>query len=214
MSVVEISNRMAEVRQMAEADIKQVTAAIAIELQTRVVRSVQERSPSSGVAVRYGPLRVVNPAARGFPPNSLAMSGHLEAFDDGLRDFLLQDGGIGALVGSRVYVDMAPAGAAFPYLVLSLQSWRDDERSGGGRVEICYNVRAVVDADASGSRLAAQIASVVRARLDDSQPVIEGWGVSFCWHETAYRYIEMVEKRAYASAGGVYRLAALALETE
>jgi len=75
------------------------------------------------------------------------MTGHLEAFDDGLRDHLMQDAGIVVEVGDRVYVDMAPSGAAYPMIVLSMQGWRDDERSGPGRVEIRYNVRVVVNAE-------------------------------------------------------------------
>jgi hypothetical protein len=65
-----LSDRFPELRQMVDDDLKRAVAGVAIELQTRVVRSVQERSPSDGAVMRYGPRRVVNPAAKGFPPNT------------------------------------------------------------------------------------------------------------------------------------------------
>lgn len=53
-----------------EREADQMVRGVALELRNRVVRAIQERSPSDGPQTRYNPKRTVHPASKGFPPNT------------------------------------------------------------------------------------------------------------------------------------------------
>lgn len=129
----------------------------------------------------------------------------LSTFDAGLRNWLVADESLAAMVAGRVYHDLAPIGAAMPYVVITLQSSRDPERTPNDEIELTYNVKAV--AGTTGE--AVRVADAVRAALDSRRPEVAGWGVYWCKETSAFRFVEMIERTLIAYAGGLYRVGAI-----
>ncbi|MCU0464185.1 MAG: hypothetical protein MUF38_06410 [Anaerolineae bacterium] len=55
---------------IVESEAEAFVDGVALETQTRIVRNIQDRSPSSGPVTRYNPTRTAYPAEKDFPPNT------------------------------------------------------------------------------------------------------------------------------------------------
>lgn len=133
----------------------------------------------------------------------------IEAFDTGVRQHLISDPALVALVGEKVYQDLAPGDAAKPYVVISFMSSLDPENTPTDEVEISYNVKAVTDDASGGLQACARIASAVRKALNDTKPAIQGWGVYWCKETSGFRFVEQQDGRRIWYAGGIYRIGAI-----
>ncbi len=107
--------------------------------------------------------------------------------DEWLWRRLTSDASVAALIGARVYPDVAPANATHPFVVVSQASGRDRVALGGARVlfEGVWNVRVV----GSGPGFAdlVPIAAAVDAALHGLSGTLPNGDVYECVREEAVR---------------------------
>jgi hypothetical protein len=87
-----------------------------------------------------------------------------------MRSILINDGPVSAIVSSRVYLDVAPQGAAFPFIVLSRASSEFFHHTGGPSGLNLHDV----DLDMYGEAVAAlrTLATAVQAALDGNTSTV------------------------------------------
>lgn len=119
-----------------------------------------------------------------------------------LYSTLTGDATLQALVGTRVYRDVAPAAASYPLVVFSLQAGTDLMVVGATRV--WSNLVCVVRAVGLAQTYATlqQIAS----RIDELLHAAVGTDVLMCVREVPIDYTETDYGESYAHVGGQYRL--------
>lgn len=135
------------------------------------------------------------------------MADELTRVDQWLYETLSGDAALGSAVGTRVYADVAPQGAAFPYLVFSYQGGSDKRGVGTARyfVEALYLVKAVRQGESY------QPLQTVMDRVDallqgSSGGTATGGTVYASVREQSVRFPEVTEGRQYRHLGGVYRI--------
>lgn len=135
----------------------------------------------------------------------------MEAFDEAMLAHALADDGLRADAGERMFIDQAPLNTATPYIVISVQSWQDvNDRTRVPEIDATYNVRAIVDVDKDGARLAVRMADKIEAAFKNcTLEVGSGWGVHWCRQRSRFRIPELIDRRNHTSAGGLYQLGAI-----
>lgn len=129
------------------------------------------------------------------------------ATDRWLYGVLSSDGALLALVGTRVYADLAPDGTQLPVVIYQMQSARDRMMVGSTRIwsDQLYLVRGIAETPAYGGDLltiADRIDVVLHAA---SGSTVEGT-VFECVREREFRMVETINGRQYRHLGGVYRI--------
>lgn len=137
--------------------------------------------------------------------------GTQEAFEEALRSVALADDALNSAIGGRVYIDIAPSDAPTPYLIISWYRWRNENhRTLAPEIDAVANIRAVVDTDRDGDRLAVRLGDRIEAVFHRCTLTVEnGWGVHWCRQTTRIRIPELVDRRSYNSAGGLYEIGAI-----
>lgn len=137
--------------------------------------------------------------------------GAMEAFDLALREQLLGDAAITALVGTRIYLERAPQDAETPYIVISWSSWNEiTDRTRAPEIDATANVRIVVNVDTDGARRATQGADAIAERLRGAQlDVADGWGVHWCRLRGRHRTPHLIDRADYSSAGVLVQIGAI-----
>lgn len=118
---------------------------------------------------------------------------------------LAQDAVLGSIV-SGIYTDVAPAEAALPFLVLSVQDARDVHVLGRSLAhEITLGVRVV-----GGDDLAPIEAAIERVDeiLPPSTGDMQGLTVVACWRAEQQYYVEVQDGEVYRHAVAQYRVLA------
>lgn len=132
------------------------------------------------------------------------------AIDRWLNTVLAADTQLAAVVGTRIYSDLAPQGTALPMVVYQMQSANDLMVLGAVRVwaNAVYIVRGVAQSVAYGGTLltmADRIDAVLHAA---SGGTVEGV-VYECVREREFRMTEVgADGRQYRHMGGQYRILA------
>lgn len=122
---------------------------------------------------------------------------------------LSADATLTGLVGTRIYLDQAPEGASFPFVVFQLQAAeRDLVVIGGGRVwsSGLWLVRGV-DKATSFTTLKS-IEARIDALLHAKSGSVTGGTVYECVREEPFRLTEVVDRVRYLHLGGIYRIKA------
>lgn len=137
------------------------------------------------------------------------MANELPAAAKWLYGKLIGDAALTALVSNRVYADVAPTGAAFPYVVFSITGVSDLQAMGPDRAAV--TVTMVVRAVTQGSSTVAlePVASRVDELLQVKTPTTVSLGgrtynLLSCARQTALAYPETVEGKPYRHLGGLY----------
>jgi hypothetical protein len=119
---------------------------------------------------------------------------------------LLGDAEVAALVGERVYSELAPQGAVMPYVTIQNQASVDVLGVGSRRImsELVYVVRAV-GRGASYVGLAPIADAIDRVLHLSRGETEEGW-VLGCRREQPFRRPEVTSGVQYRHLGGLYRL--------
>jgi hypothetical protein len=111
-------------------------------------------------------------------------------------------GGVNTLTGGRIYPDLAPEGASFPLVVVSVRRGATPERVYQG---IAYEeTRILVKAIAKEltPKNAAAINRRARTRLEDAALTITGYTLLNCeWAGEMPGYPEVVDGQAYRHEG-------------
>lgn len=134
------------------------------------------------------------------------MSDPTLAADAALRTLLASDPALSGQVSNRIFFERAPEDAETPYLIIQVQSDRELDRTTVNQVALVYNVRAVVNADDDGAKLASTIAGLIRDRLHRAVLDVEGWGVYWLKRRSGFRFPRTHERRNYVVAGGLYEI--------
>lgn len=122
---------------------------------------------------------------------------------DWLYDTLSADATISAAVNSRIYRNVAPVGATFPYIVMQYVSGTDVYAMGG--IRVISSVVVIVKAVGSASQYAAlvSLADAIDAAISGA---INGQAVLSCLRLTALDYEEERDGVRYHHIGGQYSL--------
>lgn len=132
------------------------------------------------------------------------------AIDRWLNTVLAGDTQLAALVGTRIYADLAPGGAALPMVVYQMQAANDLMVLGSARVwaNAVYIVRGVARSLAYGGNLltiADRIDTVLHAASGSN---VEGT-IFECVREREFRMTEVGQDgEQYRHMGGMYRILA------
>lgn len=114
----------------------------------------------------------------------------------------LTGGTAGPLVGGRVYNEMAPQGAALPYIVMAFNAGGKTNRTPTDEGD----VRHVVKAIGTSASEAAQIAGAIEADLHEATLALDTpWAAYRCQALTVVKYIEQVEREQYFHNGWIVR---------
>lgn len=139
----------------------------------------------------------------------------LTIVDKFLYSVLGADAQLASVIGAKIYTDMAPRQATFPFVVFQLYTPRQDTRainSAKIRVwsEIDYLIRGVdkTESYASLELIANRIDEVIDGRTGVSVP---GGVVETCLRRFPFRYQEIQDGVQIRHMGGVYRFNAKAL---
>lgn len=137
------------------------------------------------------------------------MANELQGFAKFLRDTLVNDAGVAALVGARVYEDKAPQGATFPYLIFSLNRARDLGAIGQqGRIHVrpAYLVRGTVQDEsyADADAIAAAVDTALEGAKGTSTVGGSTYQIRGVFHTAPVRYPETTDGVQYRHSGGIY----------
>lgn len=94
------------------------------------------------------------------------------ALRQGMRQRLLSDATLSAFLGGRVH-DVAPRGAAAPWIAFGETKLRDWSTSSGRGADILLDIDVV--SDQPGAREALQLAEQVARLLDDAPLALDEW---------------------------------------
>lgn len=119
---------------------------------------------------------------------------------------LRDDAAVTALVGSRVYSELAPQGAAMPYVIVQNQASVDVLGVGSRRImsELLFVVQAV--GRGASYAVLAPIADAIDAALHLAGGVTAEGRVLGCRREEPFRRPEVTNGVQYRRLGGIYRL--------
>ena len=133
----------------------------------------------------------------------------LSVFNTALRTKLVDNAGIAAIVGARVYADLATDDAALPYIVFNVNSGRELDRAWGVEERIVvYSVLGWTD-DEAGLEKAVQMADAIYAALNRQTLTLgDGWTFYQCRMQSPVQMAPIIAQRKYKAAGGLYRLEA------
>jgi hypothetical protein len=128
--------------------------------------------------------------------------------DAWLYTTLTEDGTLAALVGDRVYADLAPGDAAHPLVVFALQSSVDLLAVGAVRVwaEQVYQVQAIGEGSAYAAL--AAVADQVDTLLHRASGTVTAGTVWSCVREGELRYTETDRGVTYHHLGALWRIMA------
>jgi hypothetical protein len=127
----------------------------------------------------------------------------LSVISGAVRAVLIADGGVSALVSTRVYYQLAPQDADLPYILM-------DEAGGGSTndtprkmLDVMWQVKAISKSMSEAATLEALIYDALDdAVLNPASP----WKAIDCRHEMPFSYPEHVEAKQYFHAGGTFRV--------
>lgn len=125
----------------------------------------------------------------------------LNAIEKAIRA-ALTGGTAGPLVGGRVYNEMAPQGAALPYVVLALNAGGKTNRTPTDEGD----VRHVVKAISTSASEAAQVAAAIEADLHEVSLALDApWAAYRCQVLTVVKFFEQAERVQYYHNGWIVR---------
>lgn len=124
-----------------------------------------------------------------------------------LYTVLSGDTALAAVVGTRIYADVAPAGATFPYVVYQNQAGRDVRGVGPTRImaNLLYVVRGV-NATTTYTGALETIANRIDAVLQAASGTNTRGVVIACVREQPFKLAESLDTGEYRNLGGIYRL--------
>lgn len=117
---------------------------------------------------------------------------------------------ISSIAGGRIYSDVAPQGAAYPFIVMSLLSGIDVAAVGAQRIgsSMQYLIKAVDRTGSYGGNLGA-LADAIDAALDNRQgssgPATGGYAIA-CYRLQPWQQTQIDAGVMYKSRGGIYRI--------
>lgn len=130
------------------------------------------------------------------------------AADAYIRSALLADAELAGLVGTRVFLDMAPVGTQSPFVVYSLQNSSDVGAVGGRGVvlsRLFYTVKGVCEGASYTPILA--VANRIQAVLHKPHNVVvDGWLIQGIQRQKTLQYPERFDDTSFRHLGGEYRV--------
>ncbi len=135
----------------------------------------------------------------------------IQTVEKAIRAQLTASSALTGLVGVRIFSTQAPAAAALPLIVYQVTGGGSPNDSPRDALDLLVTVRATAtDADGvSGAATAKTAADLIRAALHNAALTLDTpWSAYDVQHETAFAYVENLDRRQYHHAGGVYRVRA------
>lgn len=119
------------------------------------------------------------------------------------------DAGLLALVSTRIYLDVAPEGASFPFVVFQLQTPERDLVTLGARRVWSTGMWLVRGVDkATSFTTLKSIEARIDALLHGVSGSVTGGTVYESVREMPFRLTEVVDRVRYLHLGGIYRIRA------
>ncbi len=126
-------------------------------------------------------------------------------FPKAIADELVADGTVNGFISGRVYTRLAPAGVAYPYVVIGLSAGVSPRLAPGEGKDYRYFVKCI----SSSQTVAAQVASAVYDALDNADLDLDSpWLLLQIDHISDFEFVENVEREKLYHLGGVYRIRA------
>ncbi len=135
----------------------------------------------------------------------------IQTVEKAIRARLAAASALTDLVGARIYSIQAPAAAALPLIVIQLTGGGSPNDSPRDTLDLIVTVRATAtDADGSSGAAGAKVAAdLIRVALHNASLTLDApWTAYDIQHETAFAYVENIDRRQYYHAGGTYRIRA------
>lgn len=126
-------------------------------------------------------------------------------FYDAARSALAASTDLAALVGTRIYYEIAPRTAPTPFVVIGLGRLDPTYETDIDQAEGTITFKAVIDADAQGWSKLVQIVAAMARAVDGPLPDTAGWTFDLYWQEARFSYNEPIENRIYGHGGFNYR---------
>lgn len=127
-----------------------------------------------------------------------------------IYETLSADATITGIVSTRIYRDVAPQGAAFPCIVLQLQSPGNDLNGVGG-VRVFNTSQWTVKAINAGGEYSGNL-SILATRIDtllhDKHATVDSDGQVWCVRVRPFQMPEIDNGVQYRHSGGVYEVTA------
>jgi hypothetical protein len=142
------------------------------------------------------------------------MADELDIMATFIASRLAANGTITGIVGTRIYQDVAPQGATFPYIVFASLAPRDIRAVGAIRIASRdeWLVKAVHQTSSYGGNLGT-LADAIDDQLhgsDGVSGVVSGGNVIHSYRERPHRQREVSNGIVYCNKGGIYNLMAQA----
>lgn len=126
--------------------------------------------------------------------------------DQWLYATLTGDATLVGAVGTRCYGDVAPQGAAFPYLIFNLMDGTDVMGIGTARIMVNAIYQIKVIGQVPSYALLKPIADRVDAVLQGATGSVVDGVILACTREQPIRYVEIAGETQYRHLGGLYRV--------
>lgn len=125
--------------------------------------------------------------------------------DQWLATVLKADSAVSALVGTRVYADVAPQGATFPVVVAQFMAAGPDEYVVGPYL-LYSNMLFVVKAIDKTNSYRQDIADAAESALHNKTGNATGAKIIYCRRETPMRLVDVVNNVEYRHLGASFRI--------
>lgn len=124
--------------------------------------------------------------------------------EEWLYTLLSGDATLSAIVGSRVYGYVAPAGTTSPWVVFNYQSGHDVRGMGPARIMVSaqYQVKAVGQYDGFG--MLKSVADRIDALMQGASGSVVDGQVLACVRQSPVAYVEVSDGMQYRHLGGLY----------
>lgn len=139
------------------------------------------------------------------------MADETTRIDDWLHDALTGDSGLVAVVGDRVYSEVAPAGAVYPFVVFSQQNVDDVVGATEATRIMVDGLWSVLGVDETGTwqgdlkTISDRIDVVLQASAGGT---VDGHTVFASHRVRPLRFVETRDGRQFRRLGGTYRILA------
>lgn len=114
-----------------------------------------------------------------------------------------------AVIGSRVYLGMAPQDAALPYVLMTDAGGGSENATPRDAFDLLWQIEVVDRDGANALTIAAALRSALHMTAGNAGELITlggGWHLQTIVHETPGYWVEQVEKRQYHHAVDTYRI--------
>ena len=130
----------------------------------------------------------------------------LVGIDGWLYSVMSGDATLHALVADRIYADVAPENATFPYVIFNQQSAVDLDTPGFHHVWVNALYQIVAVTQGSSKSALQPIAERIHTLIQAMRAVTSTTEIVACYRESPFSLSETTDGVRYVRLGGIYRI--------